>query len=105
MLLIGRPVTVLKRWLAEAGIKEGPVFRRIDQWGNLDRRALTPQSVNLILKARCKQVGLDPALFSAHGLRSGYFDRGGKPRHSAAGGDAASTAQVGGAGGAPLQQC
>ncbi|ASY66577.1 Mobile element protein (plasmid) [Sinorhizobium sojae CCBAU 05684] len=73
VLLIGRPVTALKRWLAEAGIKEGPVFRRIDQWGNIDRRPLTPQSVNLMLKARANQAGLDPALFSAHGLRSGYL--------------------------------
>ncbi len=73
VLLIGRPVTALKRWLAEAAIKEGPVFRRIDQWGNIDRRALTPQSVNVILKSRAKQAGLDPALFSAHGLRSGYL--------------------------------
>jgi len=72
VLLIGRPVTALKRWLAEAQIKDGPVFRRIDQWGNVDRR-VTPQSVNLILKSRCRQAGLDPALFSAHGLRSGYL--------------------------------
>ncbi|WP_208153766.1 site-specific integrase (plasmid) [Sinorhizobium medicae] len=73
VLLIGRPVAALKTWLAEALIKDGPVFRRIDQWGNIDLRALTPQSVNLILKARCEQAGLDPALFSAHGLRSGYL--------------------------------
>nr|WP_015061206.1 site-specific integrase [Sinorhizobium meliloti]AFJ91247.1 phage integrase [Sinorhizobium meliloti] len=73
VLLVGRPVTALKSWLAEAQIKDGPVFRRIDQWGNVDRRALTPQSINLILKARCEQAGLDPALFSAHGLRSGYL--------------------------------
>ncbi|PLU05838.1 site-specific integrase [Sinorhizobium medicae] len=73
VLLIGRPVTALKTWLAEAAIKDGAVFRRIDQWGNVDRRALTPQSVNLILKGRCKKAGLDPALFSAHGLRSGYL--------------------------------
>ncbi|RVG06494.1 integrase [Sinorhizobium meliloti] len=73
VLLIGRPVASLKTWLAEAQIKDGPVFRRIDQWGNVDRRALTPQSINLILKARCRQAGLDPALFSAHGLRSGYL--------------------------------
>ncbi|MEY9626307.1 integrase [Sinorhizobium fredii] len=71
--LIGRPVSALKRWLAEAAINEGPIFRRIDQWGNVERRALTPQSVNLILKRRCRQAGLDPALFSAHGLRSGYL--------------------------------
>ncbi|MEY9199373.1 integrase [Sinorhizobium fredii] len=73
VLLIGRPVTALKRWLSDAQIEHGPVFRRIDQWGNVDRRALTPQSANLILKARAKQAGLDPALFSAHGLRSGYL--------------------------------
>ena len=73
VLLIGRPVTVLKRWLSDAQIKDGAVFRRIDQWGNVDRRALAPQSVNVILKSRAKQAGLDPALFSAHGLRSGYL--------------------------------
>ncbi|MGF6157424.1 integrase [Ensifer sp. KUDG1] len=73
VVLIGRPVLALKGWLQEAGINNGPVFRRIDQWGNIDRRALTPQSVNLILKGRCRQAGLDPTLFSAHGLRSGYL--------------------------------
>ncbi|WP_306909104.1 site-specific integrase [Rhizobium mesoamericanum] len=73
VVLVGRPVIALKQWLAEARIDIGPVFRRIDQWGNLHRRALTPQSVNLILKARVKQAGLDPAAFSAHGLRSGYL--------------------------------
>ncbi|NVD42864.1 site-specific integrase [Ensifer sp. HO-A22] len=73
VLLIGRPVMALKGWLGEASINEGPVFRRIDQWGNINRRALTPQSVNLILKSRCKQAGLEPTQFSAHGLRSGYL--------------------------------
>ncbi|ASW09980.1 site-specific integrase [Rhizobium sp. 11515TR] len=73
VVLIGRPVEALKQWLAEARIDTGPVFRRIDQWGNIDRRALTPQSVNLILKTRCGQADLDPEVFSAHGLRSGYL--------------------------------
>ena len=73
VVLIGRPVEALKQWIEEARIDNGPVFRRIDQWGNIDRRALTPQSVNLILKTRCKQAGLDPEVFSAHGLRSGYL--------------------------------
>ncbi|EJJ28585.1 site-specific integrase [Rhizobium sp. CF142] len=73
VVLIGRPVVALKQWLAAAKIDTGPVFRRIDQWGNIDRRALTPQSVNLILKTRCSQAGLDREVFSAHGLRSGYL--------------------------------
>jgi integrase len=73
VLLIGRPVSALKAWLQAAGIEAGPVFRRIDQWGNLSRAALTPQSVNLVVKARAKQAGLDPQHFSAHGLRAGYL--------------------------------
>lgn len=72
-LLIGRPVEALKQWIDVARIKTGPIFRRIDQWGNVDRRALTPQSVNLILKTRCRKADLDPEVFSAHGLRSGYL--------------------------------
>ncbi len=31
VVLIGRPVEALKRWIEEARIDTGPVFRRIDQ--------------------------------------------------------------------------
>lgn len=72
-LLIGRPVEALQAWLTEARIDSGAVFRRIDQWGNLDHRQLTPQSINLIVKGRCVKAGFDPERFSAHGLRSGYL--------------------------------
>ncbi|RWE74192.1 MAG: integrase [Mesorhizobium sp.] len=73
VLLVGRPVLALKGWLERAGINEGAVFRGIDRWGNLEKRALTPQAVNLILKRRIAEAGLDPQAFSAHGLRSGYL--------------------------------
>ncbi|WP_237684366.1 tyrosine-type recombinase/integrase, partial [Pseudaminobacter soli (ex Zhang et al. 2022)] len=73
VLLVGRPVLALKAWMARAGISDGAVFRGIDRWGHLERRALTPQAVNLIVKRRAAQAGLDPAAFSAHGLRSGYL--------------------------------
>ncbi|WP_214473377.1 site-specific integrase [Mesorhizobium sp. dw_380] len=73
VLLVGRPVLALKDWLERAAITEGAVFRGIDRWGNLENRALTPQAVNLILKRRVAEAGLDPAAFSAHGLRSGYL--------------------------------
>lgn len=78
VLLIGRPVTALRRWIERAGIAEGPVFRAIDRWGHLQRRALTPQAVNLILKRRIAAAGLDPEEFSAHGLRSGYLTEAGR---------------------------
>lgn len=93
VVLIGRPT--LKRWLAEAGIKSGPIFRRIDQWGNLDARALAQQSVNVILKSRCKHARRNPALSSAPGLRLWLPDRRFQLRHSLAGRDAEIALQVG----------
>ena len=42
-------------------------------WGRVGRKALDGQSVNAILKRRCVMTGLDPRLFSAYGLRSGYL--------------------------------
>ncbi len=73
VLLIGRPALALTEWLERAGISDGAVFRGIDRWGHLERKALTPQSVNLVLKRRIAQAGLDPKAFSAHGLRAGYL--------------------------------
>lgn len=73
VLLIGPPVAALEAWIAKAGIAKGAIFRAIDRWGTLQDKALTPQTVNLIVKARCAKAGLDPAAFSAHGLRSGFL--------------------------------
>jgi integrase len=73
VVLVGRPVEMLKAWMKRAGIDKGAVFRRIDRWGHVEERALTPQSVNLILKKRVASVGLDPKDYSAHGLRSGFM--------------------------------
>jgi integrase len=72
-LMIGPPVVALKAWIERAKIARGPIFRAIDRWGTLEERALSPQSVNLIVKRRCAAAALDPREFSAHGLRSGYL--------------------------------
>ena len=73
VLVVGRPVEALRAWLAFSKIDAGPVFRRIDKWGNIGAAALDPQSVNAMIKSRCAVAGLDPGEFSAHGLRSGYL--------------------------------
>lgn len=73
VLLIGPPVEALREWLERADIGKGPIFRAIDRWEALEERALTPQSINLIVKRRCAMAGLEPREFSAHGLRSGYL--------------------------------
>jgi hypothetical protein len=53
VLVIGRPVEALRAWLKFSKIDTGPVFRAIDQWGNLGAGALAPQSVNAMVKGRC----------------------------------------------------
>ena len=73
VLVVGRPVEALRAWLAFSKIDAGPVFRRVDKWGNIGAAALDPQSVNAMIKSRCAIAGLDPGEFSAHGLRSGYL--------------------------------
>lgn len=72
-LVVGRPVEALRAWLDYSKIDSGPVFRRIDKWGTIAAAALDPQSVNAIIKARAVLANLDPAQYSAHGLRSGYL--------------------------------
>jgi site-specific recombinase XerD len=77
------PVRLLEDWLEASQIKEGPLFCRIDRHGNLLGR-LTPQSVRLIVKKCCEEVGLDAKKFGAHSLRSGFCStaaRAGKPEH------------------------
>jgi integrase len=72
-LLIGRPADALTTWLEHADIASGPVFRAIDRWGRIGTRAISNDGINDIIKRRCRLAGLDPDLFSAHGLRSGYL--------------------------------
>jgi integrase len=73
VLLVGPPVEALREWLQRADISKGPIFRAIDRWEAIEERALTPQSINLIVKRRCTMAGLEAREFSAHGLRSGYL--------------------------------
>lgn len=66
------PVAALKAWLELADIKTGAIFRRITLGEHLGDPALTPLSVNHILKARAKQAGLkDIDTISSHSLRRG----------------------------------
>lgn len=71
--LTGRPVEALNAWLAAAKIDSGSVFRGVDRWGHVSRRALDPKAVNDIVKRRVGMAGLEVGEFSAHGLRSGYL--------------------------------
>ncbi len=65
-------IGALGAWLDAAGISGGPVFRGVRGARVLGGR-LTDRQVARIVKARCAAVGLDPATFAGHSLRSGYI--------------------------------
>jgi site-specific recombinase XerD len=66
------PVVALKAWLEAAGITTGPIFRSVRKGGAVGDR-LPAQSVADIVKAYAERVGLDPALFAGHSMRSGFL--------------------------------
>ena len=60
----------------------GAVFRGVDRWGRLGRRALTGRSVADVVKRHAQAAGLDPSLYAGHSLRAGFATtaaRAGKP--------------------------
>jgi site-specific recombinase XerD len=66
------PVAALKAWLAAAGITAGPIFRSVKKGGAV-AGPLPAQSVADIVKTYAERVGLDPALFAGHSMRSGFL--------------------------------
>jgi site-specific recombinase XerD len=70
---IACPVAALKAWLEAAAITEGPVFRPIAKGRRVSDARLTDRSIAAIVKAHAARVGLDPAAFAGHSLRSGFL--------------------------------
>jgi site-specific recombinase XerD len=66
------PVAALKAWLGAAGITAGSIFRSVRKGGGVGGR-LPSQTVADIVKAHAERVGLDPALFAGHSMRSGFL--------------------------------
>ena len=80
------PVRALENWLALSKITSGAIFRRITVGEHIGDHALTPLSVNHILKHRAKAVGFtDIEAFSSHSMRRGLATsaaRAGAPLHA-----------------------
>jgi len=66
------PVRALEMWLKRSGISDGPVFRSISRWGQVQPAALHASTVNEVLSAAAVFAGLSyaPSL-SSHSLRRG----------------------------------
>ena len=68
-----RPVEAVQTWLAAAEISSGPVFRAVTRGGRVSGDALADDSAARIVKRYAQRVGLDPASYGGHSLRSGFL--------------------------------
>jgi integrase len=68
------PVKALMNWLSMASIVSGPLFRAINRHDQVGDKALTPQSVALIVKSSVRMMAGDDAAknVAGHSLRAGY---------------------------------
>jgi integrase len=65
------PVRALLRWLTEAEIRSGPVFRSINRHGRIAPTGLHRDSVGWILKAAAVRAGMKSEPLGGHSLRAG----------------------------------
>ena len=54
------PVQALRDWLDAADTKFGPVFRKVDRWGNVEHRRLGPDALRRILARRTRRRRAPP---------------------------------------------
>ncbi len=67
-----RPVERLRRWLDLSGAADGPLFQTLWRGGRPRGRPLHPTDVARLVKRCVSAIGLDPADYSGHSLRSGF---------------------------------
>lgn len=67
------PVEAYLAWIAASGLRAGPVFRAVDQWGNVGQEALHINSLIPLLRTLLDASGVAAAeQYSAHSLRRGF---------------------------------
>ena len=79
------PPSMLRRWLDEAGLTTGPVFRAIDRHGHVSSKTRSPHSIGSIVKQAAARAGLDATRYGGHSLRAGLVTesaRARKPLHA-----------------------
>ena len=63
----------MQTWLTAAEISSGSAFRKSARGGRVSTAALSSYAASLVIKQRITVVGLDPATYSGHSLRSGFL--------------------------------
>ena len=65
------PVRVLRSWLQETGLAEGPLFRAVDRHGKVSESRLSDQTVARVVKRALREAGRNAERFAGHSLRAG----------------------------------
>ena len=66
------PVRLLRRWLDDASISEGPIFLSVDRHSHIRKGGLSGHAIAEIVKRAAVRAGLDPRVYSGHSLRAGF---------------------------------
>lgn len=66
------PVKAYSDWIAAAGIAKGPVFRKLDRWGNLGSAGLHPSSFIPLMRGAFVRAGVEAPTLTSHSLRRGF---------------------------------
>ncbi|MCD5972015.1 tyrosine-type recombinase/integrase [Pseudomonas quasicaspiana] len=66
------PVDAYVNWITIAGLVRGPIFRRLDRWGNLADAGINSNSLIPMLRRIFMQAGIPAEMYTSHSLRRGF---------------------------------
>jgi len=66
------PVRTVQLWLEQSGIADGPLFRSITRYGQVQPNPLSSIDVARVVKKLAQRADLDPARYAGHSLRAGH---------------------------------
>ena len=67
------PVSILERWLRVSGLVQGPVFRSLNRWQQLNLKAISTNSASQVVQRCAKEAGVSEwSSVSSHSLRRGF---------------------------------
>ncbi len=73
LVINGRAARAVRRWIAAAPIRAGPLFRPIARNDVPHARALSPDGIYQVVRKRLAAAGYPPGFATPHGLRSGFL--------------------------------
>lgn len=65
-------VQAYEDWLSISGLLDGPLFRPINQWGQVSAKGLKPDGLTYVLRMAFTHGGLASDSYTGHSLRRGF---------------------------------